>query len=1331
MPDNISNLLSEQALNGDWEKLSQRISTAIEEVNKLSLSAKEITFNIQGDTFIAFLNRMNEAENNIKNMNETFTKVKATFNDLSSSTEKYGSTLTALIPTYADLKAQININNSEIKKYKDGITGAEKSIELFGKAILSNKEVSEQYNKIINENNTKIAQLESSNKALSSQLNVVAQIEKDLISTEIKLKNATSESNQALVEKKLTLSQISKGLITNALAEKEAFEKEVKIRTDRRLLNQQINREVREQTGEYDEMYAKKIENEERIGLAAEVKAQKISDANNSEYIANKKLEESVLSLQVAQEKSSLDAAEFVVSKEQQLRLNKLNAQLNLAETDSYKSMSAELSLLDIKIKNYSLEQIKSGNVDKDAIERHKQLTNALKEYDAILGVSTRNVGNYRSANEALANTKQEMIAIVYKGNEATEEELVRYKQLEEEAIKLTIAQKQVNTSLKETTSEEKEAATFSDKLASQFERSGIRMLASMIWIGLILGAITLLGEEWMKVSDATQIATDRLKAYWDEVKSHDKDRLEATPKTNAEIIDSKEKGDRIVSDMNRYFANGDLDKAFNKYKDLMQLFPRIFDAMDLKQFKQSEENGKMKEAIENMDKYNSYLKERATLEGLSKGKTLDIEENKDKQEILKTQIVKGIRNGGIDLADFKSYTGVDDVTKLKDDEIISLLQKSITKRNEEQNILTKYFKLDNVFSGVAQLNALQDSQATNQSEKDIWKSRLDQLQPKISDMEGNPKQPSIGGRKGGIGKNAGSPINSPDLTAEYEREKQYVNETIESNKKIVDDEKASLQDRLQANATYYFALYKLEEIEIERKKSINETTIQNAIKNRQKYQEELSRVQNGTNGKYKNGEQSKEIATLQQNIKIEENIIEDANTRKLSLSKEFQDNLKKLNDKSQKDISSIYISNEKSWLEGEKFAFSQQQTKVIDGYLQQELALKDSLDKKLISRRQYNSQVNQLEETAKIDLIKKEINFNDELLNQDKLTLQQDAELTKRNIELKKQLLSAGVDTSKKDNSFRLTDPIVNLLHKDDPSLSEKENDDILLKQKNDFWKKSVELAKGAWDAMNTIRNNAFAAEQQQLQIKQQELQIANQQQIQAINATTGYQITKDNQLQVQAAKSKSQQDAITKEQNHEALKKAEGDKTISEGGVIANTALAIAKTLPMLSNPATAAIGVAEIALISSLGAVQYAAAASTPLPQFFMGGTTETPYFSAGERGFELIKPIDKPAYFSSNTASIYNEKPGAKIISHDKTLDMIEYAVSNVVSQELPSSKQNENFIMKEVAKEVAKIINGKFEEVGSEIAYAVVRSSKPNVIINNNTNTSNLTWKIGR
>ena len=271
------------------------------------------------------------------------------------------------------------------------------------------------------------------------------------------------------------------------------------------------------------------------------------------------------------------------------------------------------------------------------------------------------------------------------------------------------------------------------------------------------------------------------------------------------------------------------------------------------------------------------------------------------------------------------------------------------------------------------------------------------------------------------------------------------------------------------------------------------------------------------------------------------------------------------------------------------------------------------------------------------------------------------------------------------------------------------KSHDELVLEAKRKISEETITLAQQTAETISTIRNNQFAAEQQALQYEQATLERTSQQKIAAINATAGYQITKDNEVAKVVAQTTAQQNAIQQKQNELALKKAKADKEAAEAGIILNTALGISKVLAVEGlDPILAA---AEIALITAIGAAQYAAAASTPLPQFFTGGTTETPIFRAGEQGRELgITPSGEAMMFNSD--AIYSAPIGTEIKNNADTERIINYAVNNtgkLVAYEAPTMTDK-------------NIIDELKENRKTMIEIAMMKTTpKTTVIVNNGYN----------
>lgn len=274
----------------------------------------------------------------------------------------------------------------------------------------------------------------------------------------------------------------------------------------------------------------------------------------------------------------------------------------------------------------------------------------------------------------------------------------------------------------------------------------------------------------------------------------------------------------------------------------------------------------------------------------------------------------------------------------------------------------------------------------------------------------------------------------------------------------------------------------------------------------------------------------------------------------------------------------------------------------------------------------------------------------------------------------------------------------------------------------------KTIQLAEETFNAVVTIKDNQFAREQQQLSIKQNALQITNQQQIEAINATTNFSITKDNLLATQAAQNAAKQNELQQQQNQLALRKAKFDKQAAEEKIELDTSIGIMKIWAEYADvPVVAA---ALSAVTAAIGAAQYAAAASTPLPQFAEGtDATKFPLFIAGEAGErEYIKAPGKAGYWTTATAAVYNEPLGTSVTPESK---MYEYAAASIG---LPVGSVQPVNMAKDIAEELAKIIGAEFDEATGEFAYAVMKSAaimqpkQDNGLVNylrrQNNNTSN-------
>ncbi len=212
-----------------------------------------------------------------------------------------------------------------------------------------------------------------------------------------------------------------------------------------------------------------------------------------------------------------------------------------------------------------------------------------------------------------------------------------------------------------------------------------------------------------------------------------------------------------------------------------------------------------------------------------------------------------------------------------------------------------------------------------------------------------------------------------------------------------------------------------------------------------------------------------------------------------------------------------------------------------------------------------------------------------------------------------------------------------------------QKDIDDKVIAAKKEAAQKAIELAQVTFEAIKTIQENQFAWEQQQIEYQMQSVRLQSEQKIQAIDASTGFAITKDNEKAKVAAQTAAKENELQAKSNELKLKQAQFEKKNAEMSIIANTAAAIVKSLAQYGIP----LAIPIIAIEAAIGAAQYAAAASAPLPQFFKGGTTTTSKIIAGEQGKEMgVTPQGKLIMF--NKAGVYSDVPiGTNIKTADET------------------------------------------------------------------------------
>jgi hypothetical protein len=257
------------------------------------------------------------------------------------------------------------------------------------------------------------------------------------------------------------------------------------------------------------------------------------------------------------------------------------------------------------------------------------------------------------------------------------------------------------------------------------------------------------------------------------------------------------------------------------------------------------------------------------------------------------------------------------------------------------------------------------------------------------------------------------------------------------------------------------------------------------------------------------------------------------------------------------------------------------------------------------------------------------------------------------------------------------------------------------IIEAKKEVARQTIKLAQETFAAIQTIRNNE--AQQQQMAIDRQlrQLHTQTEQQMRMIDAKAGFEASKTNEKTQLAAQAAAKENELQAKSNQLAFKTARANKQMAQAQIILNTAMAITKAFVQYGFPA----GVPIAAIIAATGAVQYAAASSTPLPQFEKGGTTQTSHFIAGEKGSELMITPSGEVSMSSDTAKIHTAPIGTKIIPNKETENIIKYASKTIGISAYDFSMMNAANHEKTI-KEVAKIVGDKFEDVAQDIIHGM-------------------------
>lgn len=348
-------------------------------------------------------------------------------------------------------------------------------------------------------------------------------------------------------------------------------------------------------------------------------------------------------------------------------------------------------------------------------------------------------------------------------------------------------------------------------------------------------------------------------------------------------------------------------------------------------------------------------------------------------------------------------------------------------------------------------------------------------------------------------------------------------------------------------------------------------------------------------------------------------------------------------------------------------------------------IALNMQLQNKEITLRQYNIQRNKLNRTAQKEDFTIQIQEQQQALSDLQAYLNNKENITQADAELLKKIQQE-LSKSIKDQSDADTAAVERAL--------QKRHDLILSFQQQLF------------SSISTTASNIFASNQQDLDMQSKALEDSHNKELALLGEKSDvYSAANEEELRqkAQANARKNQLDTdyetkkatLDKKSLENKQRQARFDRNLAAVQVIVKTAEAIADTLPLLSNPFTFGIGVANMALISAIGIAQEVAILSKPIPAYEKGTKSASGGYSLiGEAGAEAYKEPGKPWKLSPNSATILNIAKGTEVIPHDQTMNAI---AMQGISREAGIDNQNKQFhydlkqIMKESTDRTVKAI----------------------------------------
>jgi hypothetical protein len=586
-------------------------------------------------------------------------------------------------------------------------------------------------------------------------------------------------------------------------------------------------------------------------------------------------------------------------------------------------------------------------------------------------------------------------------------------------------------------------------------------------------------------------------------------------------------------------------------------------------------------------------------------------------------------------------------------------------------------------------------------SDIDATKKEMDRLQneaDKFGKMAaGLIAPPPTGGKPTGLTPNSAQLTGAKELAqAQAELRKQELTEVANQQKAIVDDVKRSINDRMVANDVYYAALIEMAKAENAAESKVEEEAIRESLRRVEDLEKRKAEIKSGKGG-LSGAQKSQALKNIEDQLKDEE-LKQDAHyTRMLGIDAKYEADTEKLLIDAVKTRQQITNTGNAEWIKQQEDAFAKQKYDQLLSYEIQLQLLKDSFDKKLITRKQYDQQLKEIQHQQRILELEAQVEFDKRMLDSAQVTGDKRIELERKLAADKEALLNAQATKTGKPRqaSGRITDSIATLFGGADYLKADLDTQQRYLQS---FYESTVNLARNAADQILAINQRRIDAEISELDRKQEQIRSSYAFELEVINVTAATEADKQNMITQLRGQQEAQEQSYEQRRRQLAQQQARFQRTAAIASAISNTAVGVTKALAELG-PLAAVV----IPLIIASGAAQIAAISSAPIPQYAKG----TEYhkggaFIAGDGGqIEYIEEPGKKGYWSAATSTLYHGAAGTKVTPLDKYVKNVDATAGYRIG----SVNKQQNDIMYD---HLANLIGDKFDQTGENLAVVFAR-----------------------